>query len=352
MPGVARAPTILALLLALAASSARGADVDWALSAELGGGQDTNPERLSGPEGRRASPEGFAATLARVRGALEGERFLLSARISGAARYYPGRPGATAAAGRLEAELRQGIAGPLAAAAELDLSGLAERDHRLDQRTLKALAGLAWEPGAFGASLTGGFGLFEPLGAGLRPLRARGPEGWLRAHFSPAPRHDLSAGLGLWSADYPGWPEVAQARRRDETFTASGEYAFRGPFLAALGYAWSSNRSTAAGGAYERHRVTARGAAFLPLDLSLALRASLQWTRYPEPLLLPEQLLAGGGESQNAAEVRLARTLGRLEIALSFAHYWSEAVSGGTAPSFSRSVTSLTVGGSAASGER
>jgi hypothetical protein len=348
---VARAPTILVLLLAPWAPFARAADVDWALSAEVGGGQDTNPERLSGPEGRGASPEGFAAALARARGALELERFRLSARLTGAARLYPGRPDATAAAGRLEADLRQGIAGSLAATAELDSSGLAERGHRLDQRTLRALAGLRWDPGTFGASLTGGYGLFEPLAAELRPLRARGPEGWLRAHWAPEPRHAFSAGLGLWSAGYPGWPE-GQARRRDDTFTATGEYAFRGPLLAAFAYAWSSNRSTAAGGAYERHRVTARGAAFLPLDLSLALRASLQWTRYPEPLLLPEQLLAGGGESQNAVEARLARRLGRLEIALSFAYYWSEAVSGGTAPSFSRSVTSLTAGFGGSSGDR
>ncbi len=349
---MARTPAILALLLAPWAPSARGAEVDWGLFAELGGGQDTNPERLFGPEGRGVPPEGFAAALARARGALELERFRLSARLTGAARLYPGRPDATAAAGRLEAELQQGIAGSLAAAAELESSGLAERGHRLDQRTLRALAGLRWDPGTFGASLTAGFGLFEPLAADLRPLRARGPEGWLRAHWTPEPRHALSAGLGLWSAGYPAWHELAQERRRDDTFTATGEYAFRGPLLAAFAYAWSSNRSTAVGGAYERHRLTARGAAFLPLDLSLALRASLQWTRYPEPLFLREQLLAGGGESQNAAEARLARRLGRLELALSFARYWSEAVSGGSAPSFSRNVTSLTVGFGGSSGDR
>lgn len=344
----ARAP--LVLLLALAAAAARGAEGEWDLSAELGGGHDTNPDRIAGPG---AVPEGFAAALARARGALDGERFRLSARLTGGVRLYPGRTGADALAGRLEADLRRELSGALAAAAELDASGLAERSHRLDQRTLRAQAGLRWDPGRWSASLAGGWALFEPVGAELRPFRASGPELWLRGTGSPARGHVLSAGLGLWSAGYPGWPEAAQARRRDDTFTATAEYAWRGPLLAALSYAWSSNRSTAPGGAFERHRVTARGAAFLPLDLSLALRVSLQWTRYPEPLFLAQQLLAGGGESQDAVEARLVRPLGgSLELALSFARYWSESVSGGAAPSFSRSVTSLTLGWRGGSGER
>jgi hypothetical protein len=346
-------PAPLALLLALAAPAASGAEGEWDLAAELGGGQDTNPERVSGSGGPGAAPEGFAAALARARGALEGDRYRLSARLTGAARLYPGRPDASAGAARLEADARRGIAGPLGSAAELDASGLSERGHRLDQRMLRARAGLRWDPGSWSASLAGGWALFEPLGAELRPFRASGPEAWLRSSWAPAQRHVLSAGLGLWSAGYPGWPAVAQARRRDDTFTATAEYAWRGPLLAALSYAWSSNRSTAPGGAFERHRVTARGAALLPLDLSLALQASLQWTRYPEPLFLSQQLLAGGGESQNAVDARLVRRLGgSFELALSFARYWNEAVSGGTAPSFGRSVTSLALGWRGSSGDR
>jgi hypothetical protein len=344
------------LLLALAAPVASGAEGEWDLGAELGGGQDTNPERVSGPGGPGPAPEAFATALARARGGLEGDRYRLSARLTGAARLYPGRPDASAGGARLEADARREISGPLAAAAELDASGLSERGHRLDQRTLRAQGGLRWDPGRWSASLAGGWALFEPLGAELRPFRASGPELWLRGALgagTAAQRHVLSAGLGLWSAGYPGWPEAAQARRRDDTLTAMAEYAWRGPMLAALSYAWSSNRSTAPGGAFERHRVTARGAAFLPLELSLALRASLQWTRYPEPLYLAQQLLAGGGESQNAVEARLARRLGgSFELALSFAHYWSEAVSGGTAPGFARSVTSLTAGWRGGSGDR
>jgi hypothetical protein len=333
----------LLVLVALAAPPARGAEGEWDLRAEMGAGLDGNPDRIAGAG---ASPQGFAAALASARGVLEGETYRLAARLSGGARLYPNRPEATAGAGRLEAEARRRLEGPLAAEAELGASDLSEWGHRLDQQSLRGGAGLRWDPGGWSASLGGGWTLFAPGAPELRGFRASGPEAWLRGSWAPARRHLLAASAGVWRAGYPGWPEVAQAIRRDDTWTASADYAWRGPLVAGLGYAWSTNRSTAPGGAYERHRVTARGAAFLPRDLALAIRASLQWSRYPEPLHLTEQLLlAQGGESQNAVEARLTVPLaGSLELALALAHYWSEAVSGGTAPAFSRSVTSIAIG--------
>lgn len=338
---VRRATTLLCAL-ALAAPAGGGAAGEWDLRVELGGGLDTNPERLAGPG---AEAEGFATALARARGALEGERLRLSGDLSLGGRLYPGRPGATAGASRLDGAARLALGDGLAAAAAIAASTLAERGHRLDHQALRGEGALRWERGEWGTSLSGGWTLFAPGDPVLRRFQASGPEGWLRASFTPATAHALSAGLGLWRAAYPRW-DVPAEERRDLSWTAAAEYGYRGAVLATLGYAWTSNRSSAAGGDFERHRVTARGAAFLPLDLSLALRVSLQWSRYPEPLYLPQQLLlAEGQESQNAFEARLVRPLGESwELALAFAHYRSEVARGGAAPDFARSVASLTVG--------
>lgn len=344
-----QAEALLPLLLALAAPAARGADGEWDLGAELGGGVDTNPDRLAGGG---AEAGGFALALGRARAALEGEAWRAAVRLGAGARLYPSRSGATAGAWRLEAASSRDLAGSLQAQAGLAASGLSEVGGRLDRRALRGLAGLRWDPGAFGASLEGGWAMFGPRGAELRAFRASGPEGRLLASWSPSPRHLLTAGIDLWRADYPGWPAAAGAGRRDDTATASAEYAWSGPLLAALGYSFSSGRSTAPGGDLERHRVSARAAAALPRGLTLAIRASLQWSRYPEPLYLPQQLLlAAGGESQDAVEARLTVPLGgSFELALASAAYWSEAVSGGTAPSFFRSATSLTAAWRAGSG--
>ncbi len=343
-PRVHRAPALVAALLAaVSPATSRAAAQELELEAELGTGLDTNPERV---EGAGARSDGFASALVRARARATGERFGLFASLTEAGRLYPGASGATAVASRLEASTRLSLSPQLSAGAAVLASDLTERGDRLDQDALHAEASLAFAASPWSASLAGGWTLFAPRPQPVRAFLASGPEARLRASWAASREHVLSAGYGLWSASYPRWADIAPGGRDDRTQTVWAEYAHRGSFLASLGYAYSWDRSSAAGGDFERHRVTARGATFLPLRLSLAARASLQWSHYPEPLFVTEQLLlAQGQENQNALEVRLARPLSEaLELAVTFALYGGELAAAGSAPGFARSVLSATIG--------
>jgi len=336
----------LALLAALAVASparAPAAEGELELQLEAGGGADSNPTRAldgGGPAG------GFGLALVRARAEVLGERLRFQAALDEAARLYPGVAEATALASRLEASLRLALGAGLAAEASVSARDLTERGHALDQDALRAEASLGWARAGLGAALAGGFVLFAPREATLRPFLASGPEATLRAWWSPRPEHSLSASGSVWWASYPRWGELAPGGRSDRTTTLSAEYAWRGDFLAALGYAFSHDASSAEGGDHDRHRVTARGAVLLPLELTLALRAALQWSSYPRPLLLSEQiLLAAGQENQDVLELRLTRPLGAdLELAIAAALYRAEAVRGGGAtPDYTRAVLSTTL---------
>jgi hypothetical protein len=340
---VHRATALVAALLAAACpASSRAADSAWELEAELGSGLDTNPDRLEGPGARSG---GFTSLRVRGKARSSGERLGLSAALTEAGRLYPGFSDATAVASKLDASARLALSPRLSAGAAVLASDLTESGGRLDQDALHAEASLAWAGGRWGASLSGGWTLFAPRPQPVRAFLASGPEARLRTWWAPARGHVLAAGYSWWSAGYPRW-DVAPGGRDDRTQTVWAEYAHRGSFLAALGYAYSWNTSTAAGGAFQRHRVTGRAAAFLPLRFSLAARASLEWAHYPEPLFVAEELLlAQGQETQDALEVRLTRPVGgSVDVGLSLALYGGEAVAGGAAPGFSRTVLSAVVG--------
>ena len=324
-------------------ASSQATDSELELEGELRTGVDTNPERLEGPGARS---DGFASLLVRGKARSSGERFGLAAALTEAGRLYPGVSGATAVASRLDASARLSLSPRLSAGAAVLASDLTESGDRLDQNALHAEASLAWAGGRWGASLSGGWTLFVPRPQPVRAFLASGPEARLRAWWAAAREHVLAAGYSWWSAGYPRWNDIAPGGRDDRTQTVWAEYAHRGSFLAALGYAYSWNTSTAAGGAFQRHRVTARAAAFLPFRFSLAARASLQWAHYPEPLFVAEELLlAQGQETQDALEVRLTRPIGgSVDVGLAFALYGSESVADGAAPGFSRTVLSAVVG--------
>jgi hypothetical protein len=334
----------LALLAALAVAAPAGAPAaegELELQLEAGGGADSNPTRALGGGGPAG---GFGLALIRARADVVGERLRFQAALDEGARLYPGTAEASALASRLEASLRLALGAGLTAGANLSASDLTERGHALDQDTLRAEASVGWARGSVGAALAAGFTLFAPREATLQPFLASGPEAALRAWWSPRPEHLISASGSAWWASYPRW--VERGGRRDRTSTLSAEYAWRGDFLAALGYAFSHDASSAQGGDYDRHRLTVRGAVLLPLELTLALRAALQWSSYPQPLFLPQQLLlAAGQENQDALELRLTRPLGGdLELALAAALYRAEAVrGGGPAPDYTRGVLSTTL---------
>jgi hypothetical protein len=338
---------LLALVVAALPAPAAASDADVEVAAEVGTGLDTNPRRLTGDAGPAG---GFGFAQVRARGRLTGERLRLDGRVAQAGRLYPGASDATASASRADLGASVALSDHLSLGATLAASDYTERAHRLDEDAAEAQASLSWSGGELAASLSGGWNGFLPRGPELRPFRASGPEGSLRASWAPAQQHAFSAAYTLWAAAYPRWREAAPgARRDDRTHTVSAEYAHRGALVAALGYAFAWNRSGAAGADYQRHRVTARCAAFLPYDFTVAARGALQWSRYPDPLLLQQQelLLAQGQENQDALEVRLTHPLtARLEIALSVAWYGGEIATGPSiaAPGFSRVVATTTVG--------
>jgi len=342
---VKRRPVLLAAAVALAAPlSATHADGDASLHAEGGAGVDTNPGRSIGGAG---PADGFAIALLRARGVAGGGGLRLAATLDEAVRLYRREAQASAIASRLDTAARLPLGAGLVAGADLSARDLTERGHGLDQDALHGEGSLAWTGGAWGAALSGGWTLFAPREATLRPFLASGPEAALRLSWAPSADDVLSAGYGVAWASFPRWDAVASGGRDDRTQTASVEWARTSDdFIVSVGYAYAWNRSSADGGNFDRHRVAARGAATLPLDVTVALRIALQWSSYPRPLFLPQQLLlAEGQESQDALELRLTRPLGRAaELALAIAHYRAEAVSGGgSALDYRRTLVSATV---------
>jgi hypothetical protein len=331
-------PSLAVLLALMAPATARAVAAELELRGETGGGLDSNPQRTAEPG---APSDGFAFAMVQASGRLAGERFRAAGSLSEAGRLYLSVPGATAVASRLDVAARLALSPRLSAGAGLSASDFTERAHVLDESSLSGDGSLFWEGGGWGASASGGWRVFWPRDGPLRPYLASGPEAWLRAHWDPAPEHVLSAAYGFWNPGYPRWPDGG---RDDRTHTVSGEYAHRGSFLAALGYAYSWNRSSASGGDFERHQLTGRGAVFLPLELTLAVRATLQWTHYPQLLSATQQLLlAQGQENQDALEARLTRALGEsLDVALAFAFHGDDV--GGAARGFSRTMVFATLG--------
>jgi len=341
-PGVLRLAAAFSLLAT--AAGARAADPEGGLDlrVEAGGGVDSNPRRLAGFSGG----EGFATALARVRLSRGGEGSRLALSLTEAGRLYPGARGADALASRLEAAGSASLPAGFALSATASASDLSERAGSLDRHALRGEAALVRQGAALGAALAAGWSLFAPREASLRPFRSQGPEGWLRAWWSPAEGHRLTAAAGLSAAEFPAWEALAAEplTRGDTAFTAAAGWSWGGAALASAEWDFTRSRSNAAGGDFDRHRVALRAAARCAEATSLALRASLQWTRYPDPLLLPsQQRLAEGQEALDLVEARLARSLGGpWEVALSLA--WTRARGGPGAPAFSRLVGGLSLG--------
>lgn len=341
-----RGPRLAALLplLALAAGSpARAAD--WLdLWAEAGGGLDGNPGRVAGGS---PSAEPFASVLGRARVRLQGEAAAGSLTLTEAARWYPGAHGADALASRLEAAGRARLVGGLTAALAGAASDTTQRDGLLDRHALRGEGSLAYRHGPVQGAVAGGWSLFTPREALLRPFRSRGPEGWLRLAWWPAAAHQLTAAAGRSWAEFPGWAAAGapgSPQRRDEAAHLSAGWSWRGAALTSLGWDYTRNRSGAPGGDFTRHRLTGSAALELPAEVTLAARLALQWSRYPDPLLLPaEQRLAEGREALDQLEARLSRPVhGPWEASLTLA--WYRAEGGAGVPAYERAVATLSVG--------
>lgn len=340
---VSRLAAILAALLALAASPAR-AEGGLDLWFEGGGGVDTNPRRLPGPED---GPRGFTSLLGRARLSLEGEVARGLVTLTEAARLYPTVEDATALASRLEAAGRWRLGRGFAAGASGVATDYRERGGQLDRQAARLEGTLGLDRERWSGALAAGWSGFAPGDPSLRPFRVSGPEAWLRASLAPSPAHRLGAALGGSLASYPGWADLgppAGPSRSDRALLAGLDWSFRGEALLSAGWSYTQNHSDAAGGDYTRHRLTASAAARLPAELTLAGRLSLQWTRWPDPLLLPASVrLAEGQEALDTLEARLSRPLlGPLELALSLAWYHAD----GTAevPGYQRAVATLALG--------
>jgi hypothetical protein len=268
-----RRPLALPLALAIAAP-ALADDGAWEARGEIGGGVDTNPERLAGPG---SSAAGFASALVEARSRVDGEGRRASVRIAEAARLYPEAPQTNALGSRLEMEVGFGLGAGFGAGASLTGSDLRERSGLLDQGTLRGETTLAWEGERWGASGGIAWSLFAPRHGDFRRFAAQGPE--LAARFSHAPSRGHTVALGAtWRAsDYGAWP----GGRRDRAGGGSAEWAFRGPFLVSARYDLTENRSSDEGGDFRRHRVAFAAAAYLGGETSLAVRARFQRSRYP-----------------------------------------------------------------------
>jgi len=330
----------LALAAALAAAPGPAAADDRAdLWLEGGAGLDTNPHRAPGPVDGAAT----ATLLGRLRlpWSGEGRRLVLTAAEAG--RLHAGASGADAIGSRLDLAGRLALAPALALLGSAAGSDYRERDGQLDRAAARGALTLALDGEGFGGTLTAGWSLFAPRLAALRPFRADGPEAWLGGRWSPAPGHQLTATLGGSRSYHRAWPGPAAgatALRVDEAWGLEAGWSWQGPALLGAAWGYTDSRSDVAGGDFQRHRLSASLAVELPAALTLAGRAAVQWTRYPDPLLLAaQQALAEGQENLDRLELRLSRPLAeRLEVALTGA--WTHADGGAGVAGYQR----LTIG--------
>lgn len=343
---VPRLAVILVALLALAPAARAEDELDLWL--EAGGGADTNPARLAGADGAAL---GFTSLLGRARLKLEGEGRRAALSLTEAGRLYPSAGSADALASRLEGAAQWDLGAGLALAASGAATDYRERAGLLDRHALRVEASLGAGRGAVGGALAAGWSLFVPREPSLRPFRSSGPEGWLRLSGAPAEAHRVSAAVGASLAGFPGWAALGapgSPSRTDRALLLGLDWSWRGAALLSAGWALTLNRSDARGGDFDRHRLTASAAVRLPAELTLAARLALQWTHWPDPLLLPEsQLLAEGQEALDTVEARLSRPLvGPLEVALVLA--WYHADGSVEVPGFRRAVATLALGWRAA----
>ncbi len=339
-----RAAVALASLLALALPGAARAAPALDLWMEAGAGADGNPGRVPGAA---QEPRGFTMLIGRVRLRLDGDAAGATVKLTEAARLYPGVRGADVLVSRLDLVGHAALGGGLVAGLSFLATDSSDREGLLDRHSLRGEGSMGMRRGRLEGTLAGGWWLFTPRERSLRPFRSGGPEGWLRSSWAPFEGQQLAAALGFSQAAFPGWEALGAPgapARTDRARHLAAEWSWRGPVLATLGWGFTQNGSSAPGGDFTRHQFTASGAFRLPLDLTLAARLALQWSSYPDPLLLAaQQRLAEGQESLDAGEARLTRRLaGLLEATLSLA--WYRAKGGTGVPGLERAVATLALG--------
>ncbi|NVJ23589.1 MULTISPECIES: hypothetical protein [Myxococcus] len=144
-------------------------------------------------------------------------------------------------------------------------------------------------------------------------------------------RHSLSL-FGDWGARRygpqararPGAPESSLGRREDGALTAGASYSYRGPVTLGLTYAYQEVTSNSFGETVLRHRVTGNAGVRLPWKVTLLAQGSLGITRYPDGIYLsPEIILVEEDEGQNSFSLKLARPVSeRVDLEVSWG-LWS-----------------------------
>lgn len=336
-----RAAHLLPLLAVLGPAAA--AAVEPALHGEATIGMDTNPLReASGEQGIYP----FLGTIVDLGLAHGGENTRLRAALSEGARLFLSEHARNAdmLASRLDLDgaWQAGEQGEVGAT--LALRDLSERggvrsetggSARLDTRV--RLARFDVEAGA------GGSFLF-PRTSLLRDFASIGPDAGVEVGFAPVARQRLRIGWDIKARHFPRWV----GERWDVANGLVLDWSRRGSLIAGGGYGLTMNQSSAAGGGYVRHRLWVRAAAELPLEVTLAALASLQWSNYPGGLIAPaERLLAENDERENAVELRFSRPIGHdFEGVLKVAAYHSELSSGSGKARlpYSREVIQFSIG--------
>jgi len=305
--------------------------------AELGPGFDSNPLRGAGGD-----PGGDAFLGGSVRlGAASrpgDDRLQVGASLTEGWRLFVSQRDGDLLVSRLEARASWGARDSVRPAATLALKDLSEGAGVRNQHEVHALLSVGLQAGDVDLGGGGGWAAVVPRNQALRGFRRDGPAAALWATWRPARSSLLSGRCEAARWRHPHWP----AGREDWTYTASLELTWKGPALATLGYTFGYNHSTEDAGTWRRHRLTARVAAFLPLDLTAAGEASVQWARHPGGVFLAEQILLGNAaETQNALVLQLVRPVGRgLELSLEGASYGNE-LGGEAGVAFRRTVTQL-----------
>lgn len=325
----------LAIAAALVATAAHAAEWDSSTRAELAPGADTNALRET--FGGRVRPDGLLAATVQstVLGAFERGGISATGALGG--KLFATQHDADMLAARMDLAGRLRLAGPLFGALQAGGKDLTERGHVRDYDTAHAGAALDSMLLGFRLQAGGGYALVAPRNLLSRPFSAQGPTAAVTGSFTTQDRsHAVSLGWDLWYRRFPRWfdPGEPGVARIDAAHTLTLGWQHQGDFVFGAGYSFTLNESTVRGAIYQRHRVFLRGALEMPFDITGALQAQLQLSRYPEGIFVGEQLIGDNDENQSSMEARLTKPMGeKWDLFLGLSVYGSE-LAGHTGPDY------------------
>jgi len=312
----------LAVLVAFPQAAEGGAQ--GSLTAVLGPGVDTNPHRTVGEADE--TDEYLSLTASGKGSVSDGKTHLLAGQFDTGLKKFARISDEDVFVQQAQAEYAASF-GALQAGASGSGRLRVFRGHSRDYDDFAGEAFVDWGVSrAFSARLAAGLRrfLYEPD----HGYDSAGPQAGLTLRYLPA--RGQSACLALTGAipRFSGQRRTASLstldeRRRDTLLGIQGVYSYRGPLAVQAGYSYAWDDSNSFGESSQRHRIWAAVTTRLPFGLFGMLQAAWEMVRYPDGILLSEDLLLLDDEAQSSVAAKLAWPLtSSVDVEARWALYW------------------------------